>query len=269
MNLKRISTALIGGPIIIALLIFGNPIIIDIAMALISIRAIYEYGNCAQKTCKPITWLSYIPGILLAFTHIIQINIWQKILPILIPIFLLISFLQVIITNGKTTYKDVCFTTTGAIYIYIFIAFFSLLYGSKDGKFLIWYIMFASWGSDIFAYLIGKHFGKHKFSKISPNKTIEGCFAGLIGAIILCLVYTVFVNKFCDLNLIYWQVAIISGILGIIGQIGDFAASVIKRYFEVKDFSDLFPGHGGMIDRIDSIIFIAPFAYYMFIILLG
>ena len=269
MNLKRLGTALIGGPIIIALLVLGNPQLIDVFLALAAVRAINEYNNCAKNVCKPISWISYIPAILIAFIHILSNNIWLKILPIAIPILLLVQFLQVIITDGKTTYKDVVYTTTGIVYIVSLMSFLSLLYGAENGKILIWFIMFASWGSDIFAYIIGKNFGKHKFSKISPNKTIEGCFGGLIGAAILCLIYAIIVNSVFSLNLVYWQIIIISIVLCIIGQVGDFAASVIKRHFEVKDFSDLFPGHGGMIDRCDSIIFIAPFAYYIFIILLG
>ena len=101
---------------------------------------------------------------------------------------------------------------------------------------------------------------------ISPNKTVEGCVAGCIGAITLNLVYAYFLNKFGNFEISYVTVGTIALILSIIGQIGDFSASVIKRYFNVKDFSELFPGHGGMIDRIDSVIFIAPFAYFLFTI---
>ena len=119
-----------------------------------------------------------------------------------------------------------------------------------------------------FAYIIGKRIGKTKFSKVSPNKSIEGCIAGTIGAIIACLLYTVALNLISGYEISYLTIAIISLVLSIIGQIGDFSASVIKRYFDVKDFSNLFPGHGGMIDRIDSVMFIAPFAYILFLMFL-
>ena len=267
--MKRLGTAIIGGPIVIAILVLGNPILIDILLALIAVRSINEYNNCAKKTTNTISWLSYIPALLIAFIHILPIEIWGKILPILIPGFLLLQFIQVIVTDGKTSYKDIAYTTTGSLYILSLIVFLALLYGAKNGKILVWFIMFSAWGSDTFAYLTGKYLGKHKFSKISPNKTIEGCIGGLLGAIILCLIYAIIVNNAFGLNLVYWQIGIIAIVLSIIGQIGDFAASAIKRHFEVKDFSNLFPGHGGMIDRIDSIIFIAPFAYYIFVILLG
>ena len=126
--------------------------------------------------------------------------------------------------------------------------------------------MFASWGTDTVAYIVGKNFGKHKFSKVSPNKTIEGCIGGMIGAVVGGLIFTFCINKYLGTTVPYVFAAIVLASLSIIGQIGDFSASVIKRYFDVKDYSSLFPGHGGMLDRVDSIIFAAPFAYIVFII---
>ena len=89
-----------------------------------------------------------------------------------------------------------------------------------------------------------------------------------MGAIIANLIFTIIINNYFNVEISYLFILIISVVLSIIGQIGDFAASSIKRYFEVKDFSELFPGHGGMIDRIDSVIFIAPFAYFLLTIFL-
>lgn len=119
----------------------------------------------------------------------------------------------------------------------------------------------------MFAYLIGKKFGKHKFSEISPKKSIEGCIAGGIGAILASLLYTVICNTYLGMNFNYLYIIIVSIALSIVGQIGDFAASSIKRYTGIKDFSNLIPGHGGMLDRMDSVIFIAPFAYYLLMLL--
>ena len=109
--------------------------------------------------------------------------------------------------------------------------------------------------------------GKHKFSKISPKKSIEGCIAGTIGAILIMLIYTYVVNTLWEMQYSYITIAIISFILSIIGQIGDFAASSIKRYVDIKDYSNLIPGHGGMLDRIDSLMFLAPFAYVLFMLI--
>ena len=124
-----------------------------------------------------------------------------------------------------------------------------------------------AWATDIFAYLIGKLLGKHKFTKISPNKTIEGTIGGTVGAVISILVYTLILNKFLGMQYLYLQMAIIGLVLSLISQIGDLIASSIKRLVDVKDYGNLIPGHGGMLDRIDSLLFISPFAYMIFMIL--
>ena len=111
-------------------------------------------------------------------------------------------------------------------------------------------------------------FGKHKFSKISPKKSIEGCIAGILSGVILSIIATVIFNNVFNMQINYIMIGIISLILTVLGQIGDFSASCIKRYAQVKDFSNLLPGHGGVIDRFDSVIFAAPFAYYLIMLLI-
>ena len=139
--------------------------------------------------------------------------------------------------------------------------FLSIIRGLNNGKFLIWYVFLASWLTDVFAYLTGKAVGKHHFTDISPNKTIEGCIGGTLGATILIVIYTILLNKFAGFNINVIIVTLVGIVLSIIGQIGDLSASCIKRHVGIKDYSDLIPGHGGMVDRLDSVIFIAPFAY--------
>jgi len=200
---------------------------------------------------------------LISFIHIIPNEKILPIIGIIGPVSILIMFLQVVLTNNKTTIKDISITLFGIFYIVGFLMFIPLIRGTENGKLLIWYVMFAAWMTDTFAYLIGMKFGKHKFSQISPNKSIEGCIAGTLGATITILVYTYICNTYWGLNMSYSYITIVAIILSIIGQIGDFAASSIKRYVGIKDFSNLIPGHGGMLDRFDSVIFIAPFAYIL------
>ena len=106
-----------------------------------------------------------------------------------------------------------------------------------------------------------------KFSKVSPKKSIEGCIAGTIGAVLIMVLYAVILNRYFQFNYSYMYVIIVGIVLSLIGQIGDFSASCIKRYVDIKDYSNLLPGHGGMLDRIDSVLFLAPFAYLLFTIL--
>lgn len=268
MNMKRILTALIGFPIVLCILVFGNKYILDAILAIIAIISMNEYIKCASGKAKVISWISYLCVASIAFLHIVPINVMSFIKNFGIPILLLVLYFHVIATNMKITFKDISYTLMGILYILCFLMFFSLTYGVENnisGKILVWYIIFAAWGTDTFAYLFGKTLGlgKTKFSKVSPNKSIEGCITGTIGAIVLCLIYTIGINKYFGFEISYVVIAIVSLVLSIVGQIGDFSASVIKRFFEVKDFSNLFPGHGGMLDRIDSIMFIAPFAYLL------
>ena len=167
----------------------------------------------------------------------------------------------------KVNVKDISVTLLGVAYIVIFIVFLPMLKDVENGNLLVWYVLFTSWGTDIFAYMIGVKFGKHKISKISPNKSVEGCAGGLAGAILFSIAYTFILNTWFNMNISYLYITLIAFSLSVLGQIGDLSASSIKRYNEIKDFGNLIPGHGGMLDRIDSVIFIAPFAYFLLIAL--
>lgn len=267
MNIKRIISAIIGFPLVALVLILGNQYIIDIAFSVIAILSLHEFYNAFKETSKPIRWIGYIFAIGIAFIHIIPTAYTKNSLQLLLPSLMAVLFLMVIVTDMRINIQDMMVTLLGIAYILGFIVFIPMLRGLDKGVFLLWYLLFSAWGTDIFAYLIGKKFGKHKFSKISPNKSIEGCIAGLIGSVLSCLLYTMLLNKFAGFNIPYTYITFVSIALSILSQIGDFAASSIKRYVGIKDFSNLIPGHGGMLDRIDSVIFIAPFAYFLLIIL--
>ena len=259
-DVTRILSALIGFPIVTVILLFGNKYIIDIALAIVGLQAMREYLSAVSQKANPVKWVAYLSCILIAIIHVIPSKYLGTVGFLSLPVLIVILFLQVIITNMKTNFNDVAYTFFGICYIIFCMISMSMIRGMENGILLIWYLVIAGWGTDIFAYIIGKNFGKHKFSEVSPKKSIEGCIAGAVGAIILIIAYTYLINQYTDLSYSYWLVAVIGLILSIIGQIGDFAASAIKRYVGVKDYSNLIPGHGGMMDRIDSLLFIAPFA---------
>jgi len=263
MDFKRISSALIGFPLVVLILLLGNNIVISIAISLIAIMCMYEYFNAVSKKANPIKWVGYLSCLVIALVSFISVEVLKNIAIIGIPVIFLILFLQVIITDMKNDFKDVMYTLFGIIYIVFFLIFFALIRNLENGKILIWYPIVAAWGTDVFAYTFGKRIGKHKFSKVSPKKSIEGCITGTICAIILIVIYTFLINKFANLEYSYIHMALIALVLSLISQIGDFTASSIKRYVEIKDYSELIPGHGGMLDRIDSLLFIAPFAYVL------
>ncbi len=264
MDLKRITSGLIVAIALIIILLIQNNIIIGILFTIISIVAMHEYLNAISKICKPQKWLAYVSCVIVAIINYIPDQYLSKTLMISIPTVILILFIQIIITNMKTTFKDVAYTFLGICYIPLFLMFLSLIDGMENGKILLGYVFMAAWGTDTFAYCIGKRLGKHKFSKVSPKKSIEGCIAGTLGAVILMFIYTIILNNCFSFEYSYAIVIIAGILLSLIGQIGDLSASCIKRYVDIKDYSKLLPGHGGMLDRIDSVLFIAPFAYILF-----
>lgn len=267
MDVKRITSGLLGFPLVLVILLIGNKFVVDIALAIIAILAMDEYFNAISKISKPVRWIGYVSCISIAIIHIIPREMLNTLAILAIPILALILFSQVIATEMKTNFKDIAYTLIGIIYVVMFTMFVAKINGMENGKILIWFAIIAAWGTDIFAYFVGKTIGKHKFSKISPKKSIEGCIGGTIGGVLLMLLYTYIANTFWGMSYSYVYIAGIGVILSLIGQIGDFAASSIKRYVDIKDYSNLIPGHGGMLDRIDSLIFLAPFAYALFTLL--
>ena len=264
MDIKRITSGLLGFPLVLIVLLIGNVYVVDVALAIIAILAMDEYFNAIAKIAKPVRWIGYLSCMSIALIHVIPETYLLPMAILAIPTLLLVLFIQVIITEMKTNFKDIAYTLFGILYVVMLLMFFAKINGMENGNILIWYAIFAAWGTDIFAYFIGKHFGKHKFSKISPNKSIEGCIAGTIGGILIMLIYTYIANTFWGMQYSYIVIGIVGFVLSIIGQVGDFAASSIKRYVDIKDYSNLIPGHSGMLDRIDSLIFLAPFAYILF-----
>ena len=259
MNKKRTISGAILLAVVAIILILGNITAVNIAISIVAIIAINEYFNVFKEKNNLDRWVGNILAIMIAFLDILPIE-----LILFIPhIVIVLLFLKVIITQMKTNFIDIAISGFGILYIIGFIIFIPLLYSQIDGNLLIWYVAIAAWGTDTFAYWIGSKFGKHKLTPISPKKSIEGSIGGVVGTVILSLIYTYFINRFGNLSISYISITGIVILLSILGQIGDLSASSIKRYAGIKDFGKLIPGHGGMLDRIDSILFIAPFAYFL------
>lgn len=270
MNVKRVVSGLVLFPLVAILLIFGNQYVVDIAIAGIAIMSIHEFYKAFKtgKKANPISWIGYVAAAMISLIHVLPGKWALKTIGVLLPISILILFLYIIATNSKINIADIAITFFGIFYVVIFLMYISVIREDlTNGNFLIWYVFFTAWGTDIFAYIVGKWSGKHHFTQISPNKTIEGCIGGIFGALLLTTLYTVACQFIFHISFDYLIMLLICFVLSLLSQIGDLAASSIKRYTGIKDFSHLIPGHGGMLDRIDSIIFIAPFAYFLFMLI--
>ena len=266
--MKRIISGIAIFAIVLAVFFFANQYVVDVFVALITARSIFElYKALEVKGHNPIKTIGLISSLAICFLHVIpkEFSIYYIGMVMVLSIFLL--FLISIIKHKKVNVVDISLTFFGVCYVVIFSMFVALLRGRDNGKFLVWYIFIGAWITDTFAYFVGKNFGKHHFTKVSPNKTIEGSIGGTILSVVFAVIFTLIINSNFNLNINYYIITLIAFVLSIIGQIGDLAASCIKRYTGVKDYSNLIPGHGGMLDRIDSVIFIAPFAYFLITLL--
>ena len=139
-----------------------------------------------------------------------------------------------------------------------------------EGSVVVWLIFLSSWGCDTCAYCVGVLFGKHKMApKLSPKKSVEGGIGGVAGAALLGALFAMAVNRWGGQATDPLYYALICGAGGVISQIGDLAASGIKRNHDIKDYGKLIPGHGGILDRFDSVIFTAPVIYYLAVLFAG
>ena len=156
----------------------------------------------------------------------------------------------------------------GIVYVAVMLSFIYLTRELPGGKFHVWLIFLCSWGCDTCAYCVGMLIGKHKMApKLSPKKSVEGGIGGIAGAALIAVLYALAINHWGNAGVSVASFAIIGAAGGAISQIGDLAASAIKRNHDIKDYGKLIPGHGGILDRFDSIIFTAPIIFYLSVLL--
>jgi phosphatidate cytidylyltransferase len=251
---KKLIIRAISGLIIVLLTIFvvsRGGTLMSYFTFLLSIIGIREFYNAMEGTkVVPIKIIGYISCIGFLFNSLGYK--WASL--IFISFFSIIALLIIFVLNKGTTLTDITITFFGIFYIPFL--FQHIIY--LDGDIYIWLVFIIAWGTDTFAYIFGNLFGKNKLCpKLSPNKTIEGSLGGVLGSIAL----TVLFAKYFGLTPL-WKLILLSIIGAIIAQIGDLAASKIKRITGIKDFGFIMPGHGGIMDRFDSILFTAPFVYY-------
>lgn len=195
------------------------------------------------------------------------------------PLYLLIVVVAVVLAElfiyvlkfPKYESVDIEASVFAFMYAPLMLSFVYLTRESTIGIYTVWLILISSWGCDTCAYVVGILIGKHKiFPVLSPKKSLEGCIGGILGAALIGGVYAYFfVNPvFEDKNTVA-SVAVICAVGAVMSMFGDLAASAIKRNHNIKDYGNLIPGHGGIMDRFDSMIITAPMTYFLSIILLG
>lgn len=261
----RVISAFIGLPIIIFSLCIGG-IPLTILVFSLSVAGLYELYNAFENVgYRPNALVGYFGTMVYYFMIAMQKNN-NIIRPLLLFIMLLLLFLDIIQNNKSIV--DIAISVFGLIYIPFLFSNILFIQTMVFGSALVWVPFITAWLSDTFAYFTGVYYGKNKLCpKISPKKTVEGSLGGILGSIIFSLLAGMLYKRFgIDVPIFHY---IIVGVLcGVTGQIGDLFASSIKRFCNIKDFSNILPGHGGILDRFDSILFTAPTVYFYFKIFL-
>ena len=156
------------------------------------------------------------------------------------------------------------------IYAPVMLSFVLLTRQLDDGIYLVWMIFISSWISDTFAYLAGVMLGRHKLAPVlSPKKSVEGSVGGIVGAALFGALFGAYLDSSLGQEQYVMILAVVGGVGSVISQVGDLAASAVKRNHEIKDYGNLIPGHGGIMDRFDSVIFTAPITYFLITILMN
>ena len=254
--LKRIITGICIIAALIPIIIFSNTWLFPIVMAIISVLCVYELSNCmGLKRNVPLLAPLYLFGAAFPFLQRILDNIIDVAIIAIMAVIFYVSYLFcfAIFSHDKITYPDIC--TLGLTAFYILFSINMMIYLRDYNGYIAFLILVGSWVTDAMAYFTGRLFGKHKLApEVSPKKTIEGSIGGTVFCALAFVLTGVIVDAIADgVSPNYIYLAISGLIIAVISQAGDLIMSVIKRHYKIKDFGNLFPGHGGMLDRMDSV----------------
>jgi len=254
-SIKRIISAFIFIPILLYCIFSTNSILLVVLIGLVIFLGILEfYSLASKKHIKPFKLIGVITAFLLPLAAYLKPTQFYLLSTILISPLLIGYIITLLI---KRYFLEVGVTLGGVLYIGYLLSHIFLLRYLPNGNFFIFLLFLITWLTDAIALWIGLKFGRHKLvPTISPKKSVEGAIAGLIGAVLISLLANL-ITKY-PIN----QAIILGLILGFCGQVGDLLESKMKRLAEVKDSNTWIPGHGGVLDVFDSVIFNAPIIYF-------
>lgn len=258
------TTRLFSGVLMLAVAVFlliqGGPLLFVTSLA-ISVVGLFEL----YRVLKIEKELPGIVGYLAVVAY--YIAVWFGLgehMCLLAIAYLMILMCIYVFTFPKYRTEHISNAFFGVFYVGMMFSFVYQIRNMADGAYLVWLILLSSWGCDTCAYCVGMLFGKHKLApKLSPKKSIEGAIGGVAGSALLGLIYGILMEQqMSEIAQPGLVSACACAIASVISQVGDLAASAIKRNHEIKDYGHLIPGHGGILDRFDSMIFTAPAIYF-------
>ena len=257
---QRVISAFIG-IIILVLVLLGNQLVFDVVVTLISAMAIYEVINAIglskNKTMTAISVL--LPVCLMVASHFCAEYLYSVVF-----LFAAIFMIMMLFSKGRYGFTDTALYIAISVIFAISFLHVSLVRRLGNENLDVLVVLIGSWITDSCAYFAGYFFGKHKLApEISPKKTIEGSIGGVLGVVVIIVAYALVAANIMNKSVNIYSAIVIGLIAGVVSQFGDLCASIIKREHNVKDFGNIMPGHGGVMDRFDSLLFVAPAVYYI------
>lgn len=270
--LKRTITAFAGISLLALVCYFSDTLAFPIVFGLISIIGVYEMLGCVGMRRNFIVSLSmYVMTVIVTVLSqtISSMSYFISAFASSLFMVLTIIFAVSVLSEGKVPIDKACVAFTTCAYVITGFISVIALRRAPNGIYLYLLPFIVPWFSDTFAYLCGRLFGRHKLiPSVSPNKTIEGSIGGLVFGIGGCVGYGVLLSNFTNSPIHIWVFAVLGFFISVASQIGDLIFSLIKRRYGLKDYGFIFPGHGGVLDRFDSVIATAPLiliVYEMFL----
>ena len=261
------KTRLISGIVLViialATIISGSWILFFtlLAVSLIGMRELYKVMKVSDEHVTVLELVGYLGAVLYYIAMKADFGNYGTMAIIISMILILFVY---VFGYPKYHAEQVMAAFFGVVYVAVMLSFIYLTRSLPDGKFLVWLIFLCSWGCDTCAYCVGMLIGKHKMAPVlSPKKSIEGAVGGVAGAALLGVIYAAATQGKMA------EYALICAVGALISMVGDLAASAIKRNQNIKDYGKLIPGHGGILDRFDSVIITAPVIYYLATMILG
>ena len=254
----RVISALVLIPVLLAVLFIAPPIVLTIAVGLVCAIGAYELldGTAFVKHIRLTVYTMLMASLVPIWCYFDMNQAWE-----LLGIFAFIALLfgENLLSHGKLPFAKLAVCIVGGLVIPYFLSAIVRLMGDGTGRSVIVIPFILAYAADSGAYFIGCAFGKHKLApNISPKKSVEGLFGGIAATIVGMLLYCLVMDQGCGANVNYLYAITYGAIGALAGTFGDLSFSAIKRQAGIKDYGNLIPGHGGVLDRFDSVIVVAP-----------
>lgn len=270
---QRIISSLVGLLILFVVFAFFETIVLNIAVALIIVLALHELFTAAGERHTTISLIAVAFGAIIPF---FKTGMLERALPAVCFLFAFVLLCALLLHH-----RDIRAERVGFIFCFTILIAFSMtcfvylrdIFGMTIGFYAVLVTLVGAWMSDTGAYFFGMLFGKHKLApEISPKKTVEGAVGGAVTALLCQALVALGYSLYCarsghPIGINLWLLLGLSPLISVVSIIGDLSASVMKRQFGIKDFGHIMPGHGGVLDRFDSVLLVIPLVYSLFLYL--